>query len=365
MKAYLDSRQQCVCVDNNLSNFLPVSSGVPQGSILGPLLFLVYVNDLSSYISTSKVFSYADDTKLCHGISCPNDSHELQADIDNILSWSSDSLLSLHPDKTFAISFCSPRIRKFDHSYDVLNGNPISSRISGRDLGVNLSSDLSWSPHIQEILGKAYRSFHLIRRTFHSESTPTHIKKHLYLALVLPLLTYASPVWRPKLLKDITALESFQRRATKYLLNYPRSADYKSRLTMLQILPIMYRLELNDVMFYIKSKKNPSLHFNISDHITEHSNLTTTRSQSAFKLKHMHSSTNTNRHFYFNRLPRLWNSLPPLDPNLPTPTIKTKIVRHLIDHFLNNFDSLNPCSFHLLCPCNTCSSLPLRTTFIE
>ena len=63
-RAYLDSRQQCVSVDNTLSSFLPVSSGVPQGSILGPLLFLIYANNLSSYISYSKVFIYADDTKF-------------------------------------------------------------------------------------------------------------------------------------------------------------------------------------------------------------------------------------------------------------------------------------------------------------
>ena len=365
MKAYLDSRQQCVCVDNNLSSFLPVSSGVPQGSILGPLLFLIYANDLSSYISKSKVFIYADDTKLCHEISCHNDFLELQADIDNLVSWSSDFLLSLHPDKTFFISFRSSRLKKsWGHCY-LLNGNPISSRISGRDLGVNLSSDLSWSLHIQKLLQKAYRSFLLIRRTFPPESTPTHIKKHLYLALVLPLLTYASPVWRPKLLKDIIALESFQRRATKYILNFPKSTDYKSRLTALQILPIMYRLELNDIMFYVTSKNNPSPHFNISDYILEHSSSISTRSQSAFKLIHMHSFTNTNRHFYFNRLPRLWNSLPPLDPNLSISTIKIKIVRHLIDHFLNHFDSYNPCTFHLLCPCNSCSSLPIPTTFTE
>ncbi len=216
-----------------------------------------------------------------------------------------------------------------DQEIRSLNGNPISSRISGRDLGVNLSSDLSWSLHIQKLLQKAYGSFHLIRQTFPPDSTPTHIKKHLYLALVLPLLTYASPVWRPKLLKDIIALEFFQRRATRYLLNYPKSADYTSRLTTLQILPIMYRLELNDLMFYVTSKKNASLHFDISQYISEHSTLSlSTRSKSAFKLKHMHSSTNTYRHFYFNRLPRLWNFLPPetlIYPDYPSRLLNLKL----------------------------------------
>ena len=361
MRAYLDSRQQCVSVDNTLSSFLPVSSGVPQGSILGPLLFLIYANDLSSYISYSKVFIYADDAKICREISCHQDFFALQSDIDHIASWSSDSLLSLHPDKTFIISFCSSKLKKSSHNYH-LNGKPLLTKISGRDLGVYLSSDLSWSLHIQKLLHKAYGSFHLIRRPFPPESTPTHIKKYLYLALVLPLLTYASPVWRPQLLKDIITLELFQKHATKYILNYSNS-DYKSRLTSLQILPIMYRLELNDLMFYITSQKNLSCHFDILSYISDHSPSIPTRSQSAFKLIHTQSSTTTNRHLYFNRLPRLWNSLPPIDPNLSISIIKSTITRHLIDHFLSHFDSHNPCTFHFQCPCNSCTSLPIPTTF--
>ena len=189
MRAYLDSRQQCVSVDNTLSSFLPVSSGVPQGSILGPLLFLIYANDLSSYISYSKVFIYADDTKICREISCHQDFFALQSDIDHIASWSSDSLLSLHPDKTFIISFCSSKLKKSSHNYH-LNGKPLLTKNSGRDLGVYLSSDLSWSLHIQKLLHKAYGSFHLIRRTFPPESTPTHIKK----TCILPSSCLFSPM---------------------------------------------------------------------------------------------------------------------------------------------------------------------------
>ena len=135
MRAYLHFRQQCVSVDNTLSSFLPVSAGVPQGSILGPLLLLIYANDLSSYISYSKVFIYADDTKICHEISCHQDFFALQSDIDHIASWSSDSLLSLHPDKTFIISFCSSKLKKSSHNYH-LNGKPLLTQNSGRDLGV-------------------------------------------------------------------------------------------------------------------------------------------------------------------------------------------------------------------------------------
>ena len=173
-----------------------------------------------SYTSYSKVYIYANDTKICREISCHQDFFELQLDIDHIVSWSSDLLLSLHPDKTFIISFCSSKLKKPSHNYH-LNGKAVLTKNSGRDLGVYLSSDLSWSLHIQKILHKAYGSFHLIRHTF--PLTPTHIKKYLYLASShLCFSRLEAPT-----IKDIIALESFQKRATKYILNYPKS-DYKS-----------------------------------------------------------------------------------------------------------------------------------------
>ena len=355
IKGYLNSRVQCVSVNNELSGYLPVTSGVPQGSILGPLLFIAYSNDLSEYATSAQIFIFADDTKMCQEIKTLQDCKSLQADINQIHTWSSNCLLRLHPDKTCIMSFCPSKAHPFEYNYN-LDGRPIYKQFSVKDLGVILSSDLSWSEHINKTLGKAYRAFHLIRRTFSSATTPTHIKKYLYLSLILPILTYASPVWRPHMLKDIIALETFQKRATKYMLNY-NNLDYKSRLTSLKILPLMYRLEMLDLMFYIGSKKNAGSHFDITNFITDASS-TSTRSHTSFKLKHRACTTNSNRHFYFNRLPRLWNSLKPIDPNQSTSTIKLHIQKYIINHFTAHFDPNNPCTFHSICPCSSCSCTP-------
>lgn len=88
-----------------------------------------------------------------------------------------------------------------------MNGKLIKFVDSCKDLGVVFTSTLSWFDHISKVLEKAYRLLYFIKRTFPPESTPTHIKKALYLSLILPVMTYASPVWRPSLLKDIKALE--------------------------------------------------------------------------------------------------------------------------------------------------------------
>ena len=145
-------------------------------------------------------------------------------------------------------------------------------------------------------------------------------KKLLYISLVRSQLIYGSPIWRPCLIKDIKFIEQIQCRATKFILNDFHS-DYYNCLVKLQFLPIMYMFKLQDVMFPVKSLKNTSPCFRITDYISfSHFS---TRSSSTNKLQNIHSRNNYIKNFYFNRLPRIWNSLPPIDLSLPTTIIKT------------------------------------------
>ena len=135
----------------------------------------------------------------------------------------------------------------------------------------------------------------------------------LYISLVRSQLLYCAPVWRPHLLKDISKIEQHQRRATKYILQ-DFSSDYKTQLTKLNLLPLMYIFEISDIIFFVNSLKHPTPSFNINLYISfSHS---TTRSNSV-KLHHNISFTNKERHFYFNRICHLWNSLPIIDISLP------------------------------------------------
>ena len=110
-------------------------------------------------------------------------------------------------------------------------------------------------------------------------------------------MMYCSPVWRPQFIKDIKVIERVQRRATKFILD-DYGSDYKSRLTSLNMLPLMMQFELNDIIFFVSSLKNPTASFNIRNHVIFCSS--TTRSSYALKLQHPKSPSNLSRHFFFN-----------------------------------------------------------------
>ena len=129
----------------------------------------------------------------------------------------------------------------------------------------------------------------------------------------------------------------------------------------LNILPLMMEYEINDIIFFVKCMKKPSPHFNISDFVSFSSS--TTRSSTYHKLRHSISSNNKLGHFYLNRLPRLWNSLPCLDIDLSITSIKTKLRDFFWNHFILNFSVTNTCTYHYLCPCRKCSKLPVSLPF--
>ena len=150
-------------------------------------------------------------------------------------------------------------------------------------------------------------------------------KKQLYLSLFGSQLVYVSQIWRPHLKKDIVELERIQTRATKYILN-DFQPSYRYRLQRLQILPLMMQLELYDILFFIRCLKEPgdSNAFSIQSYVN-FSN-TNTRSCTHHKLKHSLSKSYATGHFYFNRVPRLWNSLPYLNLDLSLLTISVAVL---------------------------------------
>ena len=349
-QSYLSCRYQRVLLNHCTSDLLPVLSGVPQGSILGPLLFLIFVNDIPDSVNHSYMYLYADDTKCFRKVSSISDSLLLQEDLSQLSSWSQKWNLHFNSHKCVLVRFhsnhpCTP------YEYKI-NDVPIQALNSHRDLGIIMSADMSFSTHLKQITARAYKTLGLIRRCF-SSTLCTSAKKNLYLSLVRSQLSYGSQIWRPHLIKDILKLEQIQRRATKYILNDSHSS-YKCRLQSLKILPLMMQFELYDILFFIRCLKEPgeSNSFSIQSYINfSNSN---TRSTTHHKLNHSLSKSHTSGHFYFHRLPRLWNSLPPLDLELSLPTLKKILWKFFWSQFQLKFQSDNPCSFHLSCPCSKC-----------
>ena len=166
--------------------------------------------------------------------------------------------MSLHCGKCVIVRFnCSTH----DSPSYSMNNTLIQSSTKYWDLGIILCRNLSWSNHYNHISCGAYRSLHLIRRSF-SFTLPIHLKKHFYLSLVNSHLTYCSQIRRPRLLKHILSLKHIQWRATNYILSESHF-DYKSRLVSLQLLPLMYCFDLQDVLFLVKCPKHESDSMNI------------------------------------------------------------------------------------------------------
>ena len=327
-QAYFSSRSQCVVVNGVHSDTLPVTSGVPQVSILGPLLFLIFINDIPTLVQSISVLLYADDTKCYCPLAHVFDSLILQNDLESLSLWS-ESKMFFNKAKSFLVQF-TLNSSPLPSSY-CINGQSIDIKESCRDLGVIITFNLSWSDHVTYVVSKAYKLLGLIRRSF--QSAPTSLRRGLYLTLVRSQLSYYCQIWRRDLLKDIKLLESVQRRAIMWIL-IDYCMEYKSRLQSIHLLPIMMQLEVYDSFFFLKSLSSPSDAFNILNYVTFDLSSCTRSSQSG--LKHNFSRTTPSCHFYFSRLPHLWNSLTSLDlPALTTFQAVNSLNRQLL--FTNVF----------------------------
>ena len=301
----------CICRAIYFKNFTSYLWCSPQGSILGPLLFLIFINDLPAAFSSCKVLLFADDAKCLMPISSLQECSLLQNDLTKLCDWCATWNLFLNEDKCSIVQFstsCSP----ISFTY-TLNDKGIAYKSKVKDLGLIVSANSQWHSHYQVILSKAYKILGLLRRVF-SNSVSISAKCSLYKSLVCSQLLYCSVVWRPYLLVDIKCLELVQRRATKFIIK-GTTMDYRNRLINLHLLPLMMEFEIADIIFFVKSLKYPSDHFNICNFV-QFSTIST-RSSTFFKLRHSICSNKTKSNFYFNRIPRLWNSLPSLDIDLP------------------------------------------------
>ena len=247
---------------------------------------------------------------------------------------------------------------KFVSSYN-LSDTAISINDFQKDLGLVVSNDLSWENHYNHIIPCAYKILGLIRRLF-SPSLNLSVKIKLYLTLVHSQLMYCTPIWRPYLHKDIQNIERIQHRATKFILN-DYDSNYKTWLLTLKLLPLMYLFELQDTFFllnHLNIQLKASIFF-----ITSHSVHPIHVHHPVISLNTFHILIIINRYSFFHRLPRLWNAIPIIDLHLSISTTKIKLKEYFWNHFVSNFDNEDPCTFHLLCPCNKCYNSPPPVNF--
>ena len=165
-KAYLTNCVQKVSINNSLSDTLPVVSGVPQGSILGPILFLICMNGITEFVQHSHLLQFADDTKYFKSVSSISDQALLQDDLNTLCHWAISVQLEFNLSKCTQVTFKpSPATSNLATSYDMLHCS-LSCNDTCKNLGLIVSKNITWDKHYEYIIARAYKILGLIHRTF-------------------------------------------------------------------------------------------------------------------------------------------------------------------------------------------------------
>ena len=349
---YLNNRRQCVVINGVASSYLNVTSGVPQGSILGPLLFLIYANDLPDAANHSIVPMFADDSKCYREITKPQDRNLLQADLDSLQHWSTTWDLSFNAQKCAVMHFSRKKSPATQQEY-YLDQRPIKFSTTQCDLGILVSDDLKWSLHINNLVSKANRMLWFLRRKcFHLADI--NARRLLYLSLVRSHLSHGCEVWAPQGPSSVMyRLESIQRRATKFILQ-DHDSSYSDRLKKLNLIPLSYWLELKDIVFFFKCKVGV-YELDIQQFIKQPRHQSTRSSSGDFLCPNL-CRTSLFRNSYFNRIVNIWNNLPNnIKSSSSLSILKANLYKYYINKLNTVFDTDRPRTWKTLC--SKCRSL--------
>lgn len=315
IQAWLADRKQRVVVQGAKSKTSDVSSSVVQGSVLGPLCFLIFMNDLEINI-ISEISKFADDTKMTSKVGSDEEIQKLQEDLDKLMDWSDKWKMSFNVDKcsVMHIGHNNPQ-----HQYQMKN-KALASTTEEKDLGVWTENTLKVGKQAAEATKKANRTLGMVKRAFKYRSK--RIILQLYKSLIRPHLDYSIQAWRPYQQKDIKLLEGVQRRTTKIIPEL-KSKPYHERLKELNLMTLEDRMRRADLIqtyriFTGIDNIKPTDMFQLAEYQA-------TRGH-PMKLQKQHMRVDTRRYFFSQRVISDWNRLP--NSTVLAPTIndfKTKL----------------------------------------
>jgi hypothetical protein len=323
IEQFLVGRSQCVHIGNGVSTWASVRSGVPQGSVLGPLLFLIYVDDINSYVDCNMVM-FADDLKLWNKISCPADKRKLQNNIDAVKRWSDEWLLQFNVSKCVILHLRSNN--NIDTAEYFVGENALKSVEVEKDLGVLIDHSLKPSSQCLKSANKAMSTMRMIKRAFKTLSVELFTK--IYPTFVRPHLEYAIQAWRPWLQRDINLLSNVQRRSTK-LVEGLYNLNFEDREKSLNLFPLSYRQNRGDLILAYRIIRDPGSGLNFDDFFS-YSTTTNLRGH-PWKLKKERSRLLLRQNFFSQRVVNPWNSLPVSVIEAPNVNIfKSRLDHHFL-----------------------------------
>ena len=349
----LKDRTQGVVICNEVSSDSKVISGVPQGSIVGPILFILFINDITQCVTPgTQIALYADDTKIWRPIKTQDDYWILQNDINALSMWSISNKMKFHPDKSKVLEVYNGTVSLNSFTY-TLNSEIIEYTPCEKDLGVHTVPKLTWTEHSNILYSRANQRLGMLKRNCDFVKN-FNKRRVLFLTQVRSQFEHCPVVWQPQSKTVLDKLESVQKRGFKWILNnvelpsFSSISFYYNTCKQLNILPLNFRFQLKDLtffhsIFYKKSVvKLPSYlsYFQGSRlrscHLDSHSICSSVHPKTPQNLELLNTSTGITKSFFY-RAHITWNRLPLELRKIESETLFEK---KLIDHFWNEILSL-------------------------
>ena len=325
ISSFLSERYQYVKINNSCSNKLKVTSGVPQGSVLGPTLFIYFINDLPNVVQNTSIKIFADDTKAYKNIKSEKDVNQLQKAINEMFEWTEKWLLRFNKDKC-KILHLGTKNPKNDYFIGSEGQQiPLEKTELEKDLGVYVDENLNFKEHIKTTVKKSnYACYKILKNFTYREDK---ILVPLFKALVRPILEYGNVVWNNCIKKYMTKIENVQRKYTKHIKGL-QNVPYEERLKIIKLPSIEYRQLRGDMIqvykiahnFYDPESTRSIFKFASNSRLRGH----------VFKINKQFTKTSKYKRFFSNRVVTKWNSLPHEVVNAKN-----------LNEFKNKFDNLN------------------------
>jgi ribonuclease P/MRP protein subunit RPP40 len=304
--SFLKGRTQQTKIGSVLSHSISLASGVVQGSVIGPLLFLLYINDVIALLTTEGCVCqlYADDLKLYNVLHTNASVFDLQRRLDELQAWSDAWQLKISFKQ--CVSLLINRLGSEPNSALTLGKNELTRVDEVKDLGVTIDGKLKFTSHINRIVAKAFSRVNLIFKCFISKDNIATLVR-AFNVYVRPLLEYASCVWSPYHITDINQIEAVQCNFTKRLRGYT-ALSYKDRLKLLKMETLELRRLRQDLVLTYEILTGLT-DVNVADFFTVANSSHCTRGH-CYKLQANHSRVDVRKFFFAERVVPIWNSLP-------------------------------------------------------
>jgi hypothetical protein len=305
IRSWLTGRKQRVVLNGEYSTWAEVLSGVPQGSVLGPLLFLVFINDLDSAARLIEILKkFADDTKLGQTAETQEDRDKLQRTLDDLCEWG----------RTWGMVFNVKKCKIMHLGHNnicqeyTMDGQVLEETSEERDIGVTMARNLKPSTQCANAARTAQTVLSQVTRAFHYRDRNIFVR--LYMQYVRPHLEFASPAWSPWSESDKAVLEKIQRRAVA-MVSGLKGTVYEERLKELGLTTLEERRHQADMLQTFKivrgiDKVNSETWFQMAAHAER----ATRSSDGPLNLRQRHARLEVRRNFFSNRVVESWNQVP-------------------------------------------------------